>query len=515
MTDHLEPYRRMVRSLRFMPPLALKESNQQPVLPPPPINSNQNSWVSTAPEYVHGPTPNHSEHIAALVRDAVSKPTVVPVTYAIAENIGDRISRLAPPKVVNHVIIQPKIPQPDPNWKPAPTVVQEHRVTGWETSAPTAIAAETVQVKAPATDIEDDATEEDLVTEETVVEEPATEVAETPLQDLVGEETVVEEPATEVAETPLQDLVALEKVEEANTNLAKTTDQALVADEAVEEPTTNLAETTDQDLVADEAVEEPTTNLAETTDQDLVADEAVVEEPTINLAETTDQDLVADEAVVEEPTNAAPDTDAKLATVEIEKTPLEAAPSLDQDQSEDNVAATMPTVALVEQTPTEANGTETENAQESAKESQADRRLTAFLPGVLSPQWATKDSTVRLEKVSPLVESTPAPLDNAAAEDRQSAIADATEKNTPAPAVEAAAKEEKIEIKCPKCDSTELRKNGHRNEKQRYVCKDCGRQFAIADPALEAQSSKSMPAKPAHSRGKAKKQAKGFGSSKK
>jgi predicted RNA-binding Zn-ribbon protein involved in translation (DUF1610 family) len=501
-----------------MPPLALKESNQQPVLPPPPINSNQNSWVSTAPEYVHGPTPNHSEHIAALVRDAVSKPTVVPVTYAVAENIGDRISRLAPPKVVNHVIIQPKIPQPDPNWKPAPTVVQEHRVTGWETSAPTAIAAETVQVKAPATDIEDDATQGDLVTEETVVEEPTTNLAETPVQDLVADEAVVEEPTTNLAETPVQDLVADEAaVEEPTTNLAETTDQDLVVDEAaVEEPTTNLAETTDQDLVVDEAVvEEPTTNLAETPVQDLVADEAVVEEPTTNLAETPVQDLVADEAVVEEPANAAPDTDAKSATVEKEKTPLEAAPSLDQDQSEDNVAATMPAVALVEQTPTEANGTETENAQEGAKEPQADKRLTAFLPGVLSPQWATKDSTVRLEKVSPLVESTPAPLDNATAEDRQSAIADATEKNTPAPAVEGAAKEEKIEIKCPKCDSTELRKNGHRNEKQRYVCKDCGRQFAIADPALEAQSSKSMPAKPAHSRGKAKKQAKGFGSSKK
>jgi insertion element IS1 protein InsB len=32
-------------------------------------------------------------------------------------------------------------------------------------------------------------------------------------------------------------------------------------------------------------------------------------------------------------------------------------------------------------------------------------------------------------------------------------------------------------MKCPKCNSNNTRKNGHRRGKQNYQCKDCGRQF--------------------------------------
>ena len=32
-------------------------------------------------------------------------------------------------------------------------------------------------------------------------------------------------------------------------------------------------------------------------------------------------------------------------------------------------------------------------------------------------------------------------------------------------------------MKCPRCDSQKLAKNGHRHGKQRYLCKECGRQF--------------------------------------
>jgi AcrR family transcriptional regulator len=32
-------------------------------------------------------------------------------------------------------------------------------------------------------------------------------------------------------------------------------------------------------------------------------------------------------------------------------------------------------------------------------------------------------------------------------------------------------------MKCPQCDSLNISKNGFRHEKQRYICKDCGRQF--------------------------------------
>jgi transposase-like protein len=32
-------------------------------------------------------------------------------------------------------------------------------------------------------------------------------------------------------------------------------------------------------------------------------------------------------------------------------------------------------------------------------------------------------------------------------------------------------------MKCPKCESKQIRKNGHRSDKQNYLCKNCGRQF--------------------------------------
>ena len=32
-------------------------------------------------------------------------------------------------------------------------------------------------------------------------------------------------------------------------------------------------------------------------------------------------------------------------------------------------------------------------------------------------------------------------------------------------------------MKCPKCGSTHIRKNGKRGEKQNHICADCGRQF--------------------------------------
>ncbi|MGH2414648.1 MAG: IS1/IS1595 family N-terminal zinc-binding domain-containing protein, partial [Microcystaceae cyanobacterium] len=32
-------------------------------------------------------------------------------------------------------------------------------------------------------------------------------------------------------------------------------------------------------------------------------------------------------------------------------------------------------------------------------------------------------------------------------------------------------------MNCPKCDSNNIRKNGHRRGKQNYQCKNCSRQF--------------------------------------
>lgn len=45
-------------------------------------------------------------------------------------------------------------------------------------------------------------------------------------------------------------------------------------------------------------------------------------------------------------------------------------------------------------------------------------------------------------------------------------------------------------MKCPQCESTSLRKNGHRSGRQNYLCKNCGRQF------LEPSSHETLPTHP-------------------
>ncbi|HEY9636749.1 MAG TPA: hypothetical protein V6D14_25340 [Coleofasciculaceae cyanobacterium] len=123
MTDHLEPYRRMARSIKFFPPLSLTQPSQEsvvePVTPLPISVSSSKSLAQTQEISEEGPPIDPSEHIAALVHEAVSKPTVLPISHAFLENIGDRISRLTTPKPVELPLIQPKMPQPDPNWTSA------------------------------------------------------------------------------------------------------------------------------------------------------------------------------------------------------------------------------------------------------------------------------------------------------------------------------------------------------------------------------------------------------------
>lgn len=140
MTDHLEPFRRMVRSMRFVPPLPLDHgtsSRTEPTSIPSPGYSTS-SWVNQAETEVTGPAPDPTEYAAALVQEAVSKPTILPTRYEILENIGDRIARMGGEAAtgtptVEKAIVLPKIPQPDPNWlpptpPPEATVVEELEV---------------------------------------------------------------------------------------------------------------------------------------------------------------------------------------------------------------------------------------------------------------------------------------------------------------------------------------------------------------------------------------------------
>ena len=120
MIDHLEPYRRMARSIRFFPPAALTNRSQESIagsLTPAPVVTSSPKYTTTQTDegLEIGPPIDLSEHAVAVVQEAVCKPTVLPASYGILENIGDRISRLTTPKPVESLLIQPKIPQPTDN----------------------------------------------------------------------------------------------------------------------------------------------------------------------------------------------------------------------------------------------------------------------------------------------------------------------------------------------------------------------------------------------------------------
>jgi len=149
----------MVRSIRFVPALGRNEQLSQqmalPVISPLVDYSPRTSLPLATVTPAHRPS-DPTQDVTALVRDAVEKPTVLPVTYAIPENIGDRISRLASPKAVTTAIIEPKIPQPDPNWVAPNAAAPQQIELDWrdllenaqkDASAPVEVAAQASQLQ--------------------------------------------------------------------------------------------------------------------------------------------------------------------------------------------------------------------------------------------------------------------------------------------------------------------------------------------------------------------------------
>lgn len=139
MTDHLEPYRKMARSLRFVPSqgpvepayrqltkLSKLEASTPAMVADPQATAIAAGW--TAPD-VAAPTPpvDPSQRAEELIRAAVAKPTILPVTYHLLENIGDRISKMAPARPPQAEPWTPKIPQPGAlGWVPtSPTPAPE------------------------------------------------------------------------------------------------------------------------------------------------------------------------------------------------------------------------------------------------------------------------------------------------------------------------------------------------------------------------------------------------------
>ncbi|MDP8966255.1 MAG: hypothetical protein M3O33_20175 [Cyanobacteriota bacterium] len=631
MTDHLEPYRRMARSIRFFPPFSLTPPVAQSVDQPVKPASEGDSWtkktladaqIKTTVESPIDP----SEHAAALVHEAVWKSTVLPATYRIPENIGDRISRLTAAKPVEPMIIQPKIPQPAPNgtaaslepaiaspidperaaalvheavWKstvlpesytipenigdrisrltdpkPVEPVIQpaSPQPDSPETDAqtiepePQAIEADTkkplddtsLEAVAPATvaavapTVEETSSDDPVavVVEPVVIEEipndqaAATGIAEAELvetaetSDDEAAATVVAEPveAQETASDEAATVVA-EPVEVP----ATPSDEAatIVAEpvEAQETPSDEAATIVAEPVEAQEtASDEAATIVAEPVEaQDTLSDEVatVVAEPVEaqdTPSNTSDNNTPADvvtesDAVIEAASDSVSDTDAPVTEADDAQAPtfLEKVSSLIEAastafQNPDSVRND--SEAVVEPAPLEPPTTETAVAD-------TDESLTTDA-SVDEAEQAQAPSL--LDRVSAVVEAVATTLKDS---DTEKKNPEATVESAPV-AEEKASDTQTLEVTCPSCGSTDLRKNGRRQAKQRYACKECGRQFAMLDsaeaedkPKHEARSSvetsqvknpqdvSDSGSKPAKGGSKKKTKAKGFGASKK
>ena len=533
MTDHLEPYRRMARSIRFFPPLSLKQPSQEAVAQVvTPALGVDSSPRKTQPEnHVQpdlGPPIDPSEHAAALVHEAVSKRTVLPTTYTILENIGDRISRLTSPKPVESLIIQPKIPQPDPNWTPAHTIEPqaieaEPQVIEAE---PQAIEAESQVIEAESQVIEaepkkliDDAQPEASTSERVVTEAP-------PVEDTSNDEPVaaVVEPVA-VEETPDEQVSAAVVVEPVEAEETSDEPVAVVAEPVEAEETVEVEEATnEQEVVA---------AVAESVEVEETRNDTADNNTLRNVNETT--------PVTEITSEHTPATDTPVADAEDDQTPtllervsslVEAVstafknPEVEQKDSEtveepspsDSIATEVPAADAVESLTTDAQADEAEDSQAPSLLDRVSSALEAVSTAFKNPEAEQKDSeTVEEPSPSdsvatevPAADAVESLTTDAQADETESAQApslldrvssaveavvtsfkdsDAGKTKSEAAVEPAAAAEEKapnnktVEITCPKCESTDLRKNGRRQGKQRYVCKDCGRQFVIPDSA--------------------------------
>jgi predicted RNA-binding Zn-ribbon protein involved in translation (DUF1610 family) len=500
VTDHLELYRRMARSIRFFPPSALA---LKPILPPVAAELVVDSWAmkttSNADVKSIEPPIDLSEHAAALVHEAVWKPTVLPATYVIPENIGDRISRLVAASSGDLAKIKPKLPQSAPNGTTA------HNGDSFASNSDRLVYDPLRQVYAL----------ESTIVAQSVVEEPievaqAPEVPESVVEEPIAAETTqsaVEEPI-EVAEAPeVPESVAEEPIEVAQA--------PEVPESIVEEP---IATETTQSIVEEPIEVAQAPEVPESVAEEPIATEttqSVVEEP-IEVAQAPE----VPESIVEEPI-AAETTEAPIAAVESEDPPslLEKVSSVIDAVSN---AFTHPELV--------------------GKENEAEVEPASSNPEAIATPVQDNQELLTTEATEAEVEPAPAP----SLLERVSAVVDVItttlkkpeETDSTSARPQTTLETKPIGVACPACDSTDLRKNGRRQGKQRYACKDCGRQFAIADAQPQASTptvAKEQPQKPeittveevsnnpqievdaanSNKSGGKKKKAKGFGASKK
>ena len=494
VTDHLEPYRRMARSIRFFPPISLthlsQESVQEPLIPVPVVDSSPKRTITDthlSPDV--GPPIDPSEHAAGLVHEAVSKRTVLPAHYTIPENIGDRISRLTTPKPVNFVLISPKIPQVDSDWTSTPTLEPQ------PIKADSKESIEDAYLEAPALargvdeaplipqtpEAEPVVVKETLSNNSTTVVDEAPPIPQTPEENIVA---VVAEPV-EVEEIPEEDSVAviaepIEVKDTPNETLDNNTPTDLVTESvAATETTSDKISDTNTPLAEEEDTQAPT--LLERVSSVIETVSKAFQNPD---TEQKDTETLGDPAQLDAAASEAP-----VADTSIEPSVSEAAADeVEEVQTPtllERVSAVVEAASKAFQNP----DTEQEDAEAVGDPADLDTRASEAPVADTSIELSTTDAaadevedtpaSTLLEEVSTPDEAVSTPLKDS----------DADKKNSetviePAPAEAQKVSDSKaVEVTCPKCESTDLRKNGRRQGKQRYICKDCGRQFVMPDSA--------------------------------
>jgi predicted RNA-binding Zn-ribbon protein involved in translation (DUF1610 family) len=212
VTDYLEPYRRIVRSIRFVPPIWHHAQPHHTLTEPARLSPPIVSTPLTASPVESPVAPDPSEHVLALIQAAVARPTELPVQYVIPESIGDRISRMTTPAVV---LPPPREPQPwlsslvVPNLERIEDKSEDQAEDDSTTASPGTSAAQlevTVQPVAEAAEIPAETTAAETVIKETAISPEegtrealptAAEISEAPPSEAPSEETPSEEaPAT-------------------------------------------------------------------------------------------------------------------------------------------------------------------------------------------------------------------------------------------------------------------------------------------------------------------------------
>ena len=448
MTDHLEPYRRMARSIRFFPPLSLTQpvpqSVDQPVTPLPVVDSSSQKTIADAqvkPD--QGPPVDLSEHTAALVHDAVWQPTVLPTIYRVPENIGDRISRLTTAKPVESHIIQFKIPLPDPKWTSANTSPAVEALIDPEHAAALVHEAVSKPTVLPTSytipenigDRISRLTATNPVESDTVPPEIPQPDSESTSAQRIEPQSIEAETKKSLDDTPLEASTAATVVAEASPVEELQTDESVGV---VVEPL-EVAEIPD-DAQTSAAAPIDSATVEETTERQEVAESVEVKETAEAEEPQAATFLERVSSVIESVSTALmnPNGDRKDAE------------NVDNSQLASSVNDT-PGTDAVDQLATEVAPEDTEQTQ--------------------APSLLERVSAVVETVASSLKQSAPDPKNTEAMEE-------------PTPAVEDKASESQtIEVTCPTCGATDIRKNGHRQGKQRYACKDCGRQFAMPESA--------------------------------